>query len=280
MIKLSEKIDDKRNKCLLCPNFCTLNTGEKGICLVRESNGEEIFLNSYGKISSMAVEPIEKKPVTEFLEKGSKTLSLGSYGCSLNKNGGCPFCENYKISQQEPENLKYYSINDIISSAKKYNCKSICMTYNEPIISYEFLIDLANESHKNELYFVLKTNGYINKEPWREIYRITDAMNIDLKGSDEKYLNIIGAKESVVRDRIKEAYDYGVHIEISIPLFYEDIEDEINDIGKFLSNIDKNIPCHLLKIYSTYKHNKTTTNVEIKKAENILKKYMTNISNH
>ncbi len=278
MIKLSEKINDKV-LCKLCPNFCILDNGEKGGCLVRESNGEEIFLNNYGQISSMAVEPIEKKPITEFL-KGSKVLSIGGEGCSLNGNGGCPFCENFSISQQQLNNNKYYSISDIIILAKKYNCESICMTYNEPTISYEFLIDLANESHNNDLYFVLKTNGYINKEPWGEICKITDVMNIDLKGSDEKYLNIIGAKESVVRDRIKEAYNYGVHIEISIPLFYEDIENEINDIGKFLSNVDKNIPCHLLKIYSSYKHNKNTTNEDIKKAENILKKYMNNVDCH
>lgn len=273
MIKLSEKIDDKRVKCFLCPNFCILeNIGQKGRCLIRESNGEKIILNNYGQISSMAVEPLKKKPITEFL-KNSKTLSVGFEGCTL----FCPFCENHKISQQQLNNNKYYSISDIIILAKKYNCESICMTYNEPTISYEFLIDLANETHNNDLYFVLKTNGYINKEPWGEICKITDAMNIDLKGSDEKYLNIIGAKEPVVRDRIKEAYNYKVHVEISIPLFYEDIEDEINDIGKFLSNIDKNIPCHLLKIYSSYKHNKNTTNKDIKKAENILKRYMNNV---
>ena len=278
MMKLYEKIDDKV-KCLLCPNYCILGYKEKGICLVRESNGKEIFFNSYGNISAMAVEPIEKKPITGFLENTS-ILSIGGNGCSLSgENKGCPFCENHKISQQEHDS-KYYSNNEIISLAKKYNCDSICMTYNEPTISYEFLIDLANESHKNELYFVLKTNGYINKEPWKEICRITDAMNIDLKGSDEKYLDIIGAKESVVRDRIKEAYDYGVHIEISIPLFYSDIEDEINDIGIYLSSIDKNIPCHILKIYSAYKHNKTTTNIEVEKAKEILGKYMNNIDCH
>ena len=274
MLKLSEKLEDKGILCNLCPNYCILeNVGQKGRCLVRESNGEEIFLNNYGQISSMAIEPIEKKPITEFL-KGSKTLSIGFEGCPLS----CNFCENYKISQQQLNNNKYYSISEIIILAKKYNCESICMTYNEPTISYEFLIDLANETHNNDLYFVLKTNGYINKEPWGEICEITDAMNIDLKGSDEKYLNIIGAKEPVVRDRIKEAYNYEAHIEISIPLFYEDIEYEINDIGKFLSKLDKNIPCHLLKIYSSYKHNKNTTNKEIKEAENILREYMNNVS--
>ncbi len=278
--KMSEKIDNKV-KCLLCPNFCCLGFGKKGICFSRVSDGEEITLNSYGEISSMAVESLSKKPITEFL-KGSKTLSIGSYGCSLrcchSSEVSSLFCENHKISQQESENKnnKYYNICDIISLAKKYECESICMTYNEPTVSYEFLMDLAAEVHSNKLYFVLKTNGYINKEPWKEICQITDAMNIDFKGSEKKYLNNLGAKEYVIRDRIKEAYNYGVHVEISIPLYYDDIEDEVVSIGEFLSSIDKNIPCHLLKIYSS----KTTKDIDIEKAKDILGKYIKNITCH
>ncbi len=282
MIKLSEKIDEKV-KCLLCPSYCCLGFGEKGVCLSRISDGEEITLNNYGEISSMAVESLSKKPIVEFL-KESKTLSVGSYGCSLRCSHSSEvsslWCENHKISQQESNNNKYYNICDIISLAKKYNCESICMTYNEPTVSYEFLMDLAAEVHSNKLYFVLKTNGYINKEPWKEICQITDAMNIDFKGSEKKYLNILGAKEYVIKDRIKEAYNYGVHIEISIPLYYDDIEDEVGSIGEFLSSIDKNIPCHLLKIYSSYKHNKTTKDIDIEKAKEVIGKYMNNIYCH
>jgi len=275
MIKLSKKIDNKV-LCLLCPNYCLLGFGEKGRCLSRISDGEEITLNSYGEISSMAVESLSKKPIVEFL-KGSKVLSI----CNLSLcNMRCPFCENFSISQQESSNNKYYNICDIISLAKKYNCESICMTYNEPTISYEFLMDLAAEVHSNKLYFILKTNGYINKEPWKEICSVTDAMNIDFKGSEEKYLNILGAKEYVIKDRIKEAYNSGTHIEISIPLYYNDIEDEVGSIGEFLSSIDKNIPCHLLKIYSSYKHNETTKDIDIEKAKEVLGKYMKNIYCH
>jgi pyruvate formate lyase activating enzyme len=276
MIKLSEKIKEKV-LCKLCPNYCLLGFGEKGSCISRISDGEEITLNKYGVVSSMAVEKLNKKPITEFF-KGSKTLSVGFTGCNLH----CPFCENHKVSQQESENShnKYYNICDIISLAKKYDCESICMTYNEPTISYEFLMNLAAEVHSNKLYFVLKTNGYINKEPWKEICQVTDAMNIDFKGSEDKYLSIIGAKEYVIRDRIKEAYNYGVHVEISIPLYYDDIEDEVGSIGEFLSSIDKKIPCHLLKIYSSYRHNKTTKDSDMEKAKIILGEYMNNITCH
>ena len=277
MMKLSRKIKNEV-QCLLCPSYCLLSKGQRGKCLARISNGEEIILDSYGEITSMAVELIEKKPITHFLEKGSKVLSLGSYGCSF--LGKCLWCENHKISQFKLKNFKKYSLKEIIHFAKEYTCWGICMTYNEPTISYEFLMDLAEEAHNNSLFFFLKTNGYVNKEPWKEICGITNAMNIDLKGSNEKYSKVLGAEGGIVKSRIKEAYNYGAHIEISIPLHYDDIKYEINDIGSYLKSIDNNIPCHLLKIYSSYKYSKTTTDIDIKKAENILKKYMSNISIH
>jgi pyruvate formate lyase activating enzyme len=274
MIKLSEQLNDKR-RCLLCPNFCVLSKGQRGMCLARRFDPEkgDIVLDTYGIISAMAVEPIEKKPITHFIP-GTKTLSLGSFGCSLN----CDFCENSKISQSKWKSRKKYSPNKIVDLAKKYDCKSICMTYNEPSISFEFLIDLANAAHDASLKFVLNTNGYVNSEPWIEICRVTDAMNIDYKGTEEQYKKIAKAKKSVFEERIREAYDSSVHVEVSIPI-YDSFCDDIRSLfvlGYFLSTISENIPCHLLTVYPAYRYiNKpVTSKLNLSLSRNILSFYM------
>ena len=274
MIKLQEEVEDKI-KCLLCPNYCILGDKEIGSCRVRTNRNGTIELNSYGIISSMAVEPIEKKPITNYLQ-GTKTLSLGGISCSL----FCPFCENFKISQKgEMEKLNFYSPQKIVEIAKEYSCPSICMTYNEPTISYEFLIDLAEEAHKNDLKFIIKTNGYINDEPWKEICKVVDCVNLDFKG-DYDFYYIAGAKRVVILSRIKEAYDLGVHVEISIPLHDDMSFDIIRAFSIFIRKIDKDIPLHLLKIYSAFKHKNTTSDDFINRAKEYLGKYHSNVTLH
>ena len=138
------------------------------------------------------------------------------------------------------------------------------MTYNEPIISYEFLVDLAEECHKNKIKFILKTNAYVNKEPWGHICKLTDAMNIDWKGSEAEYKEICGANEYVIYDRIKEAFEMGVHIEISVPVYSTRKDDSyLNEFVEFVSSLDKNIPIHLLRIFPSNKWNNTTSTSEI-----------------
>ncbi len=251
MIKLSEQIGSDETKCLLCPHFCELKKEEYGKCGVRKFNGNEIILDNYGMLTHIAVEPIEKKPFFNFLPK-TKTLSISSNSCNMD----CSFCENHKISQKkEIEKTQIYNPNDIIKIAEEKNCESVCMTYNEPIISIEYLMDLGRECKKNNLKFVLKTNAYINKEPWKEILKITDAINIDWKGSPENYNNLCGANDYVVLDRIKEAYISGTHIEISIPIHCDLVHSkEFYTLGHFLGKLGKYIPVHLLRVNPAYKH--------------------------
>ncbi|KKN30860.1 hypothetical protein LCGC14_0829850 [marine sediment metagenome] len=175
-----------RLKCLLCPHFCLLKEGESGKCLVRKSDGEKIYLAAYGYLTNIAVEPIEKKPITHFLP-GTKTLSIGSFGCSL----FCKFCQNSHISQITGfEDSSIFTPNEVVKMAIEKECASVCMTYNEPIIQYEYLLDLAEECHKNDLKFVIKTNAFINKEPWKKICQVVDVFNIDFKGNREKYKTV------------------------------------------------------------------------------------------
>lgn len=237
-------------ECKLCPHRCCLIEGERGKCSVRYCDGDTIYLSNYGELASIAVNSIHKKPFQAYLT-GTKTLSIGGVGCSLN----CLFCENHKISQVE-ENLhcKSFSINDITKVAKEKHCESVCMTFNEPTISFEYLMDLSDACHKSGLKFLLKTNAYVNKEPWRAICAVTDAMNIDWKGCDIQYRDITGATEFVIMDRIREAYGKGVHLEISIPLYYSFLEDRriFFQCAQFLGSLNRDIPCHLLKVNPSY----------------------------
>lgn len=243
---MSVKLFQKKGsyvECLLCPHRCKLKKGEFGKCSVRKCDGDTIFLSNYGELVSVAINPIEKKPFYKYLP-GTKTLSFGGVGCSLL----CKFCEQHRISQVSSHpDLKKFLPKELIEIAKDKHCQSICMTFNEPTISFEYLIDVAEACHKNDLKFILKTNAYVNKEPWREICAVTDAINVDWKGNNKQYFDIMGAKEHVVNDRIKEAYNSGVHLEISIPLYHSFI-DIIYPFSQFLGSLDNDIPCHLLKI--------------------------------
>lgn len=275
-LQLFKKINEDKVKCLLCPHFCVLKKDQTGKCYARFSDGEKISHIKLGAISSLAVESIEKKPFKNFLE-GTKTLSIGSFGCNLN----CKYCENHKISQIFPiENSKVISSSKLMEIAIEKHCKSVSMSYNEPILSYEYLIAIAEESALNGLQFVLKTNAFVNRDPWKEICLRTQAMNIDWKGDYDAFKMITRTNNYVLKDRIKEAYDYGVHIEISLPLYSFDLEldNYIHKAGKFLSFVDKNIPCHLLRISPSYDYEDFIYNSEdIDKAKKILSEYMNNI---
>jgi pyruvate formate lyase activating enzyme len=249
-ISLSLKKDDYV-ECRLCPNRCQLKEDEIGKCSVRVCDGDTISLSNYGEFASVAINPIEKKPLVKYMP-GTNTLSIGGVGCSLN----CRFCENHIISQCERDvHLKKFSVNQLICLAKGKYCDSICMTFNEPTISFEFLIDLADACKTHDLKFILKTNAYVNQEPWAEICKVTDAMNIDWKGCGESYLHMTGATECITMARIEEAYEAGVHIEISIPFYYSSERElqGLSDFVHFLKSIDRNIPCHLVIIRPSFK---------------------------
>jgi len=264
-------------ECKLCPHRCQLRDGDAGKCSVRKCDGDTIFLSNYGELVSVSVDPIEKKPLYHYLPK-TKTLSIGGLGCSLD----CLFCQNHKISQVEVHpNCKTFTSDEIISIAQEKECQSVCMTFNEPTVAFEYLIDVAEACHNSNLKFILKTNAYINEEPWRDVCRVTDAMNIDWKGCDIQYKAITGAEEFVIKDRIKEAFDAGVHLEISIPLYYSFLEDMriFFQCSQFLSSLDTDIPCHLLRVHPAYKFQDHVPidKISIELARDIISFHMANV---
>jgi len=198
-------------------------------------------------------------------------------------------CENWQISQQDLQVKSFhYDPLQLVTMAKQSDCDSICMTFNEPTIHYEFLIELGEECHKNDLKFIIKTNAYVEERPWRYICLVADAINIDWKGSEESFYSIAGVKHYVIKDRIRQACNNWAirfanpHIEISIPLYFSDdkIEEEMEMIGKFISEdlVRPTIPCHLLRVSPSYKYEDFVFNSDnLTMAYLILSKYVKNV---
>lgn len=263
-------------KCMLCPHRCNIKEGQRGICNVREAkkdNNENLKLYSinYGKITSISLDPIEKKPLYNFYP-GTNILSIGSFGCNFK----CTFCQNYSISQFEAEN-RYISVEEMVNlSLGVENSIGLAFTYNEPMIWYEYVYDVAKEIKRinPEHKVVLVTNGYILEEPLKKLLQYVDALNIDLKGGEEYYKKLCFGSLSAVKNTIKEAWSMGKHVEVTtllVPGENTDIET-INNIGEFLSSIDKNIPIHLSRYFPRYKMDKELTELDLmKEAYKILK---------
>lgn len=266
-------------KCLLCPHYCILSEGEVGFCRARINRKGKIVLKDYGYISSLTVEPIEKKPFKHFLS-GTKTLSVGGFGCNLR----CPHCENHIISQSESHidcrHSDHFTPSDIIELAIEKHCDSVCMTYNEPTIAFEYLMKIGNLCVNNNLKFIINTNAYINHRPWNEICSITDAMNIDIKGTNSIFKEATGCCYTNIYYKILSAITSNTHIEISILIYAGvDMREYLYCFCEKMKELGLDVPCHLLRITPAYKTLDVdmTSKEEINIAKNILTKYFTNI---
>jgi pyruvate formate lyase activating enzyme len=248
-----EKKDDKV-QCLLCPHKCLIPEGKRGICGVRENKKGVLYSLIYGETSSICPDPIEKKPLYHFYP-GSTALSFGTIGCNLR----CRYCQNYSISQTKYGSypLERITPEEIISKAKKYNCKGIAWTYNEPTIWYEFTYDASKIAKEKNLYTVYVTNGYINEEPLKKIAKYLDAMNIDVKAfRDEFYKNVCSGNLEPVLKTVETAKKFGIHVELTYLIIpeYNDNEKEIKDFCRWTkNNVGSETPVHFSRFYPHYK---------------------------
>lgn len=275
-----EIIEDKVH-CKLCPHNCRILEGHVGACSVRKAMKDvegvlKLYTLNYKAITSIALDPIEKKPLYNFYP-GSYILSVGSFGCNFT----CSFCQNYSISQYVPPYKVFTSeelllvINQAKSDNKNINNIGIAFTYNEPSIWYEYVLETSKliKEKQPELKVVLVTNGYINEEPLKELLPYVDAMNIDLKGDDEYYRRLCSGRLEPVLNTIKIAYEEGVHIEITTLLVQNENTsiETIKLIGNFLNNLDRNIPLHISRYFPNYKLLNDVTGIEeMKKAYKLL----------
>jgi pyruvate formate lyase activating enzyme len=181
-------LPDRRIQCDLCPRYCKLHDGQRGLCFVRARQGEQIVLTTYGRSSGFCIDPIEKKPLNHFLP-GTPVLSFGTAGCNLT----CKFCQNWDISKaREFDRLQDLASPEAIAEAAvESGCRSVAFTYNDPVIFLEYAVDVAQACRERGIKTVAVSAGYIAPEPRIEFFRHMDAANIDLKGfTDGFYKNL------------------------------------------------------------------------------------------
>ncbi len=250
--------------CNICPRKCTIKEGGVGFCNARGNVDGVVSCINYGCVTSLALDPIEKKPLRHF-HPGTKILSVGSFGCNLR----CSHCQNHAISMSdkelaryeyiEPDRLVSYAIDTIVRGNI-----GIAYTYNEPLVGYEYVRDCAKLVKERGLYNCVVTNGYINEEPLLDIVEYIDAFNIDLKAfSNEFYRKVKGDLETV-KNTIKIAAKYS-HVEVTTLIIpgENDSEEEIEELAFWLSGIDKNIPLHVSRFFPRYQSlDKNPTPVE------------------
>jgi pyruvate formate lyase activating enzyme len=249
-----EKLDEKKVRCFLCAHHCFIEDGKRGICAVRENKDGILYSLVYGKVISMNIDPIEKKPLFHFLP-GSTSFSIATVGCNFH----CEHCQNFDISQypREHEDIFGKSVTPeaIVDAAKQNDCKSISYTYTEPTIFFEFAYDCARLAHENGIKNVFVSNGYTSPEATRVIAPYLDGNNIDLKGNNDFYKNICGAKLEPVKETIRLMKELGVWVEVTTLIIpdYNDSEKDLSDIAEFIKSVDVSIPWHVTQFYPTYK---------------------------
>ena len=234
--------------CNNCSHNCDLSEGQTGICHARTCRGGVISCDNYGHVTSLALDPIEKKPLAMY-RPGSKILSAGSYGCNMR----CMWCQNDSISRGyvradvlTPEEL----VNIAIETKSRGNI-GIAYTYNEPSVGYEFVLDASRIAKDNGLVNVCVTNGMLERERFERLASHMDAYNIDLKsGSADKYRKI-GGDIDLIKDNIICANSMGRHVELTtlvVPGFNDD-EDDFRSIVSFICSTDKSIPLHITRFF-------------------------------
>ena len=246
-----KKLEDSKIQCQLCPKRCIIVPGKRGFCTVRKNVDGTLYSEIYGQTTSVALDPIEKKPLYRF-HPGTFILSLGTRGC----NFACPYCQNWNISQDPDAFTQPITTDEIIRQAKKVRSIGIAYTYNEPIIWYEFVLDTAQVAKNEGLKNVLVTNGYINPEPLRELMPFIDALNIDLKSMEDSfYRKYCSATLPPVLETIKTAAK-SAHVELT-NLVIPTLNDKEENFAKLrdwiFENLGAEVPLHFSRYFPCYK---------------------------
>jgi pyruvate formate lyase activating enzyme len=249
-----ESLKDGVVRCTICPRMCIVPLGKRGFCEVKENKGGSLLSLTYGELSALAVDPIEKKPLAHF-HPGSLALSVSSVGCSFT----CPWCQNWHLSASKAGDLdtRYASPIEVVTMASRQDCTSIAYTYNEPLINLDYFEDVARLAKEKGIKNVLVTNGYISQEALSKVVDIIDAANVDWKAfNDSFYKKHCSADLHSVLDATVEMKRQGVHIEITFLIIPDtnDSENEIRGMSQYiLEELGLNTPLHLSRFFPHYK---------------------------
>lgn len=234
--------------CRNCSHNCDLSEGGTGLCHARSMRSGRIVCDNYGAVTSLALDPIEKKPLVMF-HPGTKILSAGSYGCNMR----CMWCQNDQISRGYVpcDHLSCEELIDYALETKDRGNIGIAYTYNEPSVGYEFVLDCAKLARSHDLVNVSVTNGMLERTRFDTLCEYIDAMNIDLKSSDEDRYRMIGGDIRLITENIKSATKHGVHVELTtlvVPGFNDDTRD-FSGIISFIEQVDPSIPLHITRFF-------------------------------
>lgn len=249
-----QQLEDGRVICQLCPNNCILGKGQRGLCKVRENIDGKLYSLVYGKPVTVNVDPIEKKPFYHFLP-GKKAYSLATAGCNLE----CKYCQNWDIAQRKPEDLESIPMTpqEVVDQAIKENAPIIAFTYNEPIVWYEYMLDIARLAKEKGLKTVMISSGYINQKPLEELLPFLDAVKVDLKSfNNEVYNQLIRGKLEPVLETIKTVHREGVWLELVhlvVPGYTDDLEEIKRMCLWIKDNVGTEVPLHFSRFWPKYK---------------------------
>ncbi|MGB6867864.1 MAG: AmmeMemoRadiSam system radical SAM enzyme [Candidatus Aminicenantaceae bacterium] len=284
-----KKHPDREIECVLCPRFCKLGDKERGYCGVRENKNGIYYTLVYGKACSVAVDPIEKKPLFHFMP-GSSALSLASAGCNVN----CKFCQNWEISQVRPEQVRHvdFAPAAVVQAAKQYKVPVIAYTYSEPIVFYEYMYDTSIEARKKGIKNVVITGGHVNPEPLEELIGAVDAIKVDLKAITQSfYTDYVRGELQPVLEAIKIISRRKTWLEIVylvIPTL-NDSEAEIRRLSQWiLKEVGPDVPLHFSRFQPMYllKNLPPTPISTLEKARDVARKeginyvYIGNVPGH
>ena len=248
-------LDDGRLQCDLCPRFCKLGEGQRGLCFVRAREGDQMVMTSYGRSSGFCIDPIEKKPLNHFLP-GTPVLSFGTAGCNLT----CKFCQNWDISKaREVDKLNDWAApQHLAQAALQTGCRSVAFTYNDPVIFLEYAVDVAAACRAVGVKNVAVTAGYITEQARPEFYRLMDAANVDLKGFTEDFYHRIcgGHLAPVLETLIYLKRETKVWFEITTLLIpgANDSDQEIAALAEWVGKeLGPDVPLHFTAFHPDWK---------------------------
>ena len=240
--------------CQVCPHHCRLMDGQYGRCGARKNENGKIICDNYGKVTALALDPIEKKPLRHFFP-GSMILSVGSCGCNLS----CPFCQNHEISMARSENtgwrmMRPEELADLAEDCRGRGNIGVAFTYNEPLAGYEFVRDTARLVHERGMKNVLVTNGTAKLPVLEELLPYIDAMNIDLKGFTEEYYRKLGGSLEAVKAFIRRAAEE-CHVELTTLIVpgENDSEEEMEREAEWIASVDPEIVLHVTRFFPRYR---------------------------
>lgn len=240
--------------CALCPRSCSIEEGQLGFCRARMNRTGKIVCENYGRVTSMALDPIEKKPLRRFYP-ATKILSIGSYGCNMD----CGYCQNHSLARSDSMRIAFDTISpeSLITLAEGYRPQGnigLAFTYNEPLVGYEFVLDCAKLAKQRGLKTVLVTNGMILPKYWERLLPYVDAANFDLKAFSQEGYRALGGDFDTVKAAITMATGK-IHLELTtliVPRFNDDT-DAMHQEAAWIASLSPDIPLHISRFFPRHR---------------------------